>query len=181
MKLLKPKEYGYVLKDGFCLFQKGPLSQWFGAYKDQHSSFTPTGAPFKNEPTFNCSEQWMMVAKAAIMGDEETMYQILAESDPKRQKALGRVVKNFDQALWDKHKEDAVFTGNMWKFSQNAHLKEFLLSFPIDTIFVEAAPWDKVWGIGLGPHSKYATVPEKWKGQNLLGKAISRVRKELDT
>lgn len=31
METLKtPEEYGYVVKNGFCLFQKGPLSQWYG-------------------------------------------------------------------------------------------------------------------------------------------------------
>ena len=40
-------------------------------------------------------------------------------------------------------------------------------------------PTDTVWGIGLEADHPDATNPAKWKGQNLLGKILMRVRKEL--
>jgi ribA/ribD-fused uncharacterized protein len=182
MKLKTPEEYKYIVKNNLCLFQVGPLSQWFGGYKGQDASFKPVGAAFGKTPVeeFNTCEQWMMACKAAIMNDQETADKILAEKNPPKQKDLGREVKNFDAKLWDAHKENVVYYGNLWKFQQNPHMLEFLKQFPIDTIFAEAAPWDKVWGIGLGPDSVDALNPEKWLGLNLLGKAISRVRKELE-
>lgn len=94
----------------------------------------------------------MMASKAALMGDRETLEKILKEKNPAKQKALGRLVKNFDQALWDEVRSEVVYYGNLWKFSQNLNLKKFLLGFPRNTIFAEAAPWDKIWGIGLGQH-----------------------------
>jgi ribA/ribD-fused uncharacterized protein len=182
MKLKKPEEYGILYKDGICLFQKSPLSQWWGSFKDQNSNFRPCGegTPFcKDDPIFNCCEQFMMAVKAAVFEDKETYEKILKAKSAKTQKTLGRAVKNFDPAKWDLIKFSVVYCGNYWKFSQNEDLKDFLLSFPKDTIFAEAAPWDKIWGTGLRPNHPNAFIPEKWPGQNLLGKAISHVHNVL--
>lgn len=168
MKLKAPEEYGYVVKDGFCLFQKGPLSQWWGGFSGQESSFR-SGI---DSPIYNCAEQFMMAAKAVIMGDNETADKIIAEKNPAKHKDLGRQIKNFDSELWNKHKFMIVFFGNYFKFSQNGPLREFLLSFPKETIFAEAAPWDKIWGIGLGPDDPRALDIMQWQGENLLGEAI---------
>jgi len=45
---------------------------------------------------------------------------------------------------------------------------------------VEASPNDAIWGIGMAEDQARVTPPEKWKGLNLLGKALTRVRNELD-
>lgn len=43
--------------------------------------------------------------------------------------------------------------------------------------FVEASSSDRVWGIGLHISDKDAEDQSKWRGENLLGKALTRVRK----
>ena len=43
----------------------------------------------------------MMVQKARLFGDEDIAKQMLQTTDPKTHKDLGRLVKNFDNALWD--------------------------------------------------------------------------------
>lgn len=169
MKLKQPSEYGYVVKDGFCLFQKGPLSQWWGGFRGQQSSFRS----LNHGPIYNCAEQYMMAMKATIMRDDETLAKILAEKNPANHKDLGRQIKNFDGELWNKCKFAVVVCGSYHKFSQNPALRNFLLSFEEDTIFAEAAPWDKVWGIGLGPEDPRAMDDTKWQGENLLGKALN--------
>ncbi len=193
---MKPEDFGYVVKDGYCLFQKGPLSQWYGAFKGQESPIevkesnfinfinevSESGADIvkdDNPPkflNFNCCEQFMMASKAILFKDRETFDAIMGEKHPEKQKDLGRKVKNYDQALWDKCKYDIVLGGNLIKFHQNEKLKEFLLTFPTNTIFAEAAPWDKVWGIGLGPDNPDSLDKSKWQGENLLGKVISEIR-----
>ena len=178
MKTLQtPEEYGYVQHGNIVLFQKGPLSQWYGGFKDQTGGFLNGG--HLSGYYFNCCEQWMMWQKAHVFGDSEIADKILRETNPGTQKDLGRQVKNFQPKSWDSIKEEVVFVGNYLKFTQNEHLKDFMLKYPIDTIFAEAAPWDPIWGIGLGPEDPDAADPSKWRGQNLLGKAISRVRKLL--
>jgi predicted NAD-dependent protein-ADP-ribosyltransferase YbiA (DUF1768 family) len=41
---------------------------------------------------------------------------------------------------------------------------------------VEASPRDRVWGIGLGAQNLNAGWPSEWRGQNLLGFALTAVR-----
>ena len=60
---------------------------------------------------YNCAEQYMMAHKALIFGDRETLAQIMAAGDPKTCKALGRRVKPFDSAVWNREKYAVVVKG----------------------------------------------------------------------
>jgi len=44
---------------------------------------------------------------------------------------------------------------------------------------VEAAPNDRIWGIGLASADERAAQPERWPGTNLLGYALIEVRRQL--
>ena len=125
-----------------------------------------------------CMEQYMMAGKAELFGDQEIRKQILACSNPKEIKALGRRVRGFDQEVRDRFKYAIVLNGNWCKFSQNRDLREFLLSTG-DSILAEASPCDGIWGIRLSADSPEARDPMKWRGQNLLGFALMEVRDEL--
>jgi len=125
-----------------------------------------------------CMEQFMMANKALLFGDEEIYKQIMQCSDPKQMKALGRKVKNFDEAVWDEVKYSIVLNGNYLKFSQNPRLRDFLLSTG-DCILVEASPYDAIWGIKMGQTDENVFNPLKWRGQNLLGFALMEVRDEI--
>ena len=57
-------------------------------------------------------------------------------------------MRNFDNAVWDFVREDAVLAGNFAKFSQNPTMKNHLLSAGAN-ILAEASPFDLVWGIAL--------------------------------
>lgn len=142
---------------------KACLSQWWPC------SFVVDGNAYSS------AEQFMMAEKARIMGDEETRARIFAERDPKAIKALGRAVKNYDAARWDLEKLGVVVAGNLAKFSSDPRLKEFLLSTG-DAILVEASPEDTIWGIGLAESDARARDPAQWRGANLLGFALMRVR-----
>ena len=104
----------------------------------------------------------------------------MAESNPATCKALGKSAANFNQQLWDSCKEEIIYNANYAKFSQNPELKAALLATG-DAIIAEASPFDKIWGIGLKAGDPDSQTPEKWKGENLLGKALMKVRKALQT
>ena len=127
---------------------------------------------------YTCAEQYMMAKKALLFNDIKTYDKIMSLSNPYKIKALGRLVKNFDQEMWDKHKEDIVFNGNLLKFSQNKKLCKQLLATG-DKEIVEASPTDTIWGIGLAKTDPAIYNKDNWKGTNLLGKAIMKVRDVL--
>jgi ribA/ribD-fused uncharacterized protein len=142
------------------------LSQWFAAAFNIGNVLYPT------------AEHWMMASKARLFGDEETLQQILAATDPKTAKALGRQVKNFDGDVWTKNCRRLVTEGNVAKFSQNEALRAYLLVTE-EQILVEASPYDRIWGIGLKATDDKAKHPATWEGQNLLGFALMDVRAKL--
>ena len=138
-------------------------SQWY------IRSFTLDGI------TFNCAEQYMMWKKAMLFGDKATAAKILAEPKPEKQKELGRSVRPFDTAIWDKACYEIVKAGNLAKFQQNPDLAAELKS-TAPTTLVEASPVDRIWGIGLAADHPDAQGPTKWRGKNLLGKVLTEVR-----
>jgi len=133
----------------------------------------------EDDVEFNTAEQYMMYYKAMLFDDTDIAKKILETNSPKDIKALGRKVKNFDEKEWDATKEAIVLRGNILKFEQNLDLKEELLSHPSNTVFVEASPLDKIWGIGFTAQNALKNKT-KW-GSNLLGKVISQVRQLLET
>ena len=120
----------------------------------------------------------MMAQKAALFGDEETRKKIMAAGHPREYKALGRDVKPFDAAAWDREKYGIVLQGNLAKFSQNPELLAFLLGTG-DAILVEASPYDAVWGVKLPADDPRIHNPREWKGENLLGFALMETRDRL--
>ncbi|MFM8217125.1 MAG: NADAR family protein [Pirellula sp.] len=151
-------------KDG--TITKACFSQWYVA------PFTIEGVVY---PT---AEHWMMAGKARLFSDNETLQEILVAPDPKSAKALGRKVRGFKDDLWVTNARRIVTEGNIAKFSQNEGLKEFLLATETK-VLVEASPYDRIWGIGLGAEDPNAKHPTKWQGENLLGFALMDVREAI--
>merc|ERR1719326_967004 len=110
------------------------------------------------------------------MGDDKTRASIMAAGDPTSVKALGRLVKPYDDDAWAAARYEIVVRGNRLKFGQNKQLRAVLLSTG-DATLVEAAANDRIWGIGISV--KQALAGGRWNGQNLLGKALMEVRAEL--
>lgn len=161
----------------YCMFWKtqpasdrtlsrGCLSQWYKSHF------------FSVANHYCCMEQFMMSQKAKLFGDDEIMQQILSCDDPKKIKALGQKVRNFDETVWGEVKYSIVLNGNYKKFSQNPRLKDFLLQSG-DKILVEASPYDGVWGIKMAESDENVQNPLNWRGQNLLGFALMEVRDAL--
>lgn len=145
----------------------GEFSQWYP------SEFTDNdGITYKN------AEQYMMYQKNMLFNgyNEKLGELILQANTPAEIKKLGRQVPNFDEEIWKMHREAIVYDGNYFKFSQNPRLKQLMLS-KANMKFVEASPYDRIWGIG------YTTTeaPKHYQtwGLNLLGKALNKVQAKL--
>ncbi|MBR8043188.1 NADAR family protein [Burkholderia cenocepacia] len=127
---------------------------------------------------FTCVEQFMMYAKAKLFEDHATAAAILAATDPRKQKQLGREVKGFNDAVWVEKREAIVTVGCREKFQQNPSLRDTLLATG-DTVLVEASPYDRIWGVGFAWNDPLILDPKNWRGTNLLGKTLTTVRQLL--
>lgn len=173
-----------IISDTHVFFWHGIYSQW------HYSDFTAPlwrGAP---PIAFQTAEQYMMASKAILFGDvvgsiaedgsyvPSTLEKILAAKTPREQKALGREVKNFDEARWRKHAKSIVFRGTFSKFSQDAVLQNEL-HLTGKRSFVEGSPYDKIWGVGLQYDDPKILNPQNWDGLNWLGEVLTVVRDTL--
>jgi ribA/ribD-fused uncharacterized protein len=145
---------------------RSPFSNWYP------SKFTYNGIDFTR------GEQYMMYCKAMLFGDTAVAEAILQTDNPKEQKDLGRIVTNYDDEVWAAKRLDIVTDGLFEKFNQNEVLKQHLLDTG-DTEIVEASPYDTIWGIGWTEEDPQAHDKTKWRGQNLLGIALMRVRDRI--
>ncbi|KAL7627876.1 hypothetical protein AAE478_002071 [Parahypoxylon ruwenzoriense] len=161
----------------------GFLSQWYDEqpFLDRTSL---TSSP--NGKTYATAEHYMMHHKALLFGDVAAAAAILHADTPREVRALGRAVRNFDDAVWARERERIVREGTWCKFSLPAagssspehgrRLRDALLATGA-RLLVEASPFDRIWGVGFGA-AKAPRNRRKW-GLNLLGKCLMDVREEL--
>ncbi|MEV6588010.1 NADAR family protein [Streptomyces acidicola] len=142
------------------------LSQWWP------SPFTVDGVEYAT------AEHWMMASKARLFGDAEAEQMAVSATSPAVAKKAGRLVRGFDESLWERERFGIVVEGSVHKFAAHADLREFLLGTG-DRVLVEASPLDRVWGIGLATDDERAADPERWRGPNLLGFALMEARERL--
>lgn len=146
--------------------ENGYLSNWY------LSEFTV------DDITFSSMEQYMMYEKAILFHDQETAKKILQTDNVAEIKALGRTVQNFDDTVWGQSREEIVYKGVFEKFRQNPELRK-RLERTGEEVIAECAVKDKIWGIGLSMKDEDRFCVERWKGQNLLGKILMDVRKDI--
>ncbi|MER5210803.1 NADAR family protein [Streptomyces sp. NPDC002838] len=144
------------------------LSQWWP------SPFEVDGVVYAT------AEHWMMAGKARLFQDPEAERHVLAAKHPAEAKKAGRLVRGFDETIWERERFRLVVEGSVHKFAAHDDLREFLLNTG-DRVLVEASPVDRVWGIGLAADDEAAQDPERWRGPNLLGFALMEARERLRT
>ncbi|MHB9758487.1 NADAR family protein [Streptomyces sp. BYX5S] len=142
------------------------LSQWWP------SPFTVDGVEYAT------AEHWMMAEKARLFGDAEAERRAIAAGHPSEAKKAGRLVRGFDDAVWERARFGVVVEGSVHKFASDPGLREFLVGTG-DRVLVEASPMDRVWGIGLAADDAAAQDPRRWRGANLLGFALMAARERL--
>ena len=129
--------------------------------------------------SFTCSEQVYMWQKANFFGDVDIRQALedIKVHNPNLSKILGGQVKNYNENMWECVRYGFMVYANYLKYSQNPDLAQKLLSTK-DKVLVEASPSDLVWGIGLGENQDISILDDEknWRGRNLLGESLMRVR-----
>ena len=145
---------------------KACFSQW------SEQGFELNGLHYKT------AEHFMMASKAELFGDLSTRDLVLKAPGPKEAKGLGRAVRGFDEAVWERERSAIVLQGNLAKFSQHPKALDVLAETGT-SILVEASPYDRLWGIGMGATDPGASDPARWRGLNLLGFVLMATRQRL--
>ncbi len=156
-----------VTGNGLCLFWTAWPSNW------------QSSPMLIDSVRYSCVEQYMMSMKARLFGDRDELNKIMSTQIPKLHKDYGRAVKGFNPEVWSSVAYEVVLRATVEKYRQNPKLL-ILLQKIGDLEFVEASPVDVIWGIGLGTDNPDALDKSKWKGQNLLGKAITHAKKLIE-
>lgn len=146
--------------------ENGFLSNWY------LSDFIVDGLEFSS------SEQYMMYRKALCFNNLDIAKDIMNTTDVAVIKSLGRAVRGYDDRVWSGIRGRVVFDGVSAKFSQNEELKKQLLDTG-ESILAECAVRDLVWGIGLSMKDPDRFDMTKWRGRNLLGRILMKVREDL--
>ena len=156
-----------VVKNNIAIFSK----EWLSNFEQSNFKI--------GKHTFHCVEQYMHSQKAKLFNDIDCFNKIIDSKSPKECLELGRSVKNYSDIEWAKIRYKVVYDATMNKYIQNYDLLEALLSFDTSVKFVEASEIDCLWGCGLSKNDENIFDKSKWKGHNLLGKAITNVRDSL--
>lgn len=131
-------------------------THWFGGYV--HSS-----------------EQHFMLSKAELFGDKMSFLKIRDCKTAKEAKALGRQVKNFNDQEWSVMRQGSMHLALSEKFVEPGIRKKLIDTG--DKYLIEASPYDKIWGVGMGADNPDIYDTDKWQGLNELGHCLMLVRR----
>lgn len=121
--------------------------------------------------SFATVEHFMMYQKAQLFNDCDAAREIANTYSPQSAKMIGRRVKNFDNGVWESWREGIVQSALVEKMATNPDIAdEAIRLYNLGLKFVEASPYDRIWGIGIGEDDRRVEDPANWQGKNLLGK-----------
>jgi ribA/ribD-fused uncharacterized protein len=167
----KNRTLSMKIAGNYYFFYTNFLSNWHR----QHFTDPNTGVKFLT------TEQAFMWYKADFFKDSSVRLELAQfPMEPRAAKDLGRMVRGYDESRWECVREGFMVYANYLKYSQNPDLGQKLLETG-DLILVEASPIDLIWGIGLGEKEEDSILinEKNWRGRNLLGKSLMKVRSLL--
>lgn len=139
---------------------------------DYDATFSLHGERFMNVT------QYLLYRKAALVGDELAMHEILSIRDKKKNEVSKVVLPNELESFWMGQRQLIAYQGLIAKFVQNSKLGEELLDTG-STLIAACIPRDAIWGIGLEIGDNLVSKAEMWPGQNILGFTLMQVRNAL--
>ena len=116
--------------------------------------------------TYNCVEQRIQSAKAALFNDDQLHHHIMRETNPYKIKKLGSKGKNFSQVKWRRSSKQIALVAVGAKFKQNQLLRDILLSTSNKKIAESST--DTYWGTGLHLCDRNALDQWYWSGDGGL-------------
>ena len=140
------------------------------------SNFYPSEIA-ENNLIFPTSEHFFQYKKALYFQDAATASAIYKAHTPKQAKTLSHQIKDFDRDLWETVASQYMLKACTMKFQQNEALGLKLKQ--TTGILVEANPKDSYFSCGLSLQDPNLDNATMWKGQNILGDILIKVRDSL--
>lgn len=130
------------------------------------------------------SEQWLAACLADLFGDALIARRIRAPYvTPTHSRRLTRSVRDFEPAVWEAERAEVALVGSLTKFAAAPALAAALVATASGPAgpraLVGASPRDREWGVGLSMNDPGVEDPEAWRGNNMLGEVLVRVRDVL--
>ena len=130
-----------------------------------------------NNYSENLFQQGVENLKKKNFSEAENCFEKLKNFDPTNKNILKNLLVSCVQN--EKFEKSEKIVQAMFELgSREKELIELLLSTG-DLLIIETAPRDTLWGIGMSGSNIDIYNPQKWKGANILGLALMRVRKTL--
>lgn len=126
---------------------------------------------------FNSLKQYIIYKKAKLFKNDDIANKIIQITKIKSQKRLEKLIKNIDNNIWNEHKINIIYEGNFEKFNQNPLLKKLLLDTG-DRLLINST-YDVELGIGLNKNDDKIFNELEWRGKNLLGKLLIKLRESF--
>jgi ribA/ribD-fused uncharacterized protein len=134
---------------------------------------------FEGTVQCSCSEEMIMLAKAALFGDvavwERICTNAATNAHPMLTKKLGRSIRDFDDAVWKSVLLSIAADVIVTKMTQDRVARGQLLRTG-NRVLAETNPDDAIWGIALEYEDVDVEFAERWKGRNVLGWALMSCR-----
>lgn len=158
-----------MVTDKYVFFWGGPFS-----------NFAPVEEGIEYDGfCFPTSEHVFMYIKAKTFRDDEIAEQIKNAPDPKTAKNLGRKVRGFNEKVWEQRRVNVMKFAVQLKFNSSPKFRNELLKEKYrNKTFVEASPYDCIWGIGMSENDTNVNDERRWPGLNLLGNILTKLRDE---
>jgi ribA/ribD-fused uncharacterized protein len=158
---------------------KRPRRHCYLFWKSPHIFNPLVHTPFKVDGIeYMCVDQYVLCHKALMFNDPETHDKARIATTGKDFRELSKTIKNYDHSIWLRKRLGVMTDANYYKFSQNPELRTKLF-LTEDDVIVFANPYDTVWGVGMDENDRNVVYRDRWRGDNLLGEALMRVRDEL--
>lgn len=151
-----------------------------GIYSDHDPLTNYYKNPFQHKDlVFKSVEHGYVYYKCLTANNNAAAQSVLEVNEPHMAKRIGSIhnLKNLNTKMWNDKKDTIMKELLASKFVRGSKMAEQLLATGSKRL--GEAGQDNHFGTGLSINDKNALLPDKWTGQNLLGKMLMNIRDGL--
>lgn len=130
--------------------------------------------------SYTSTEQYLFHQKALKVGDNGAAKLVLMTENAADAKKVGERIE-WNEGIhghWMKFASDKLYEGNQKKYEHNQELRKYLFDTAPKSL-VEANPYDSRWGVGLHHNDPDIYDKTKWKGKNVFGLLLTKLRNRM--